>query len=190
LLLLFGGPLTHRDLGFRFGCDSLLALLISLSRSHPVPASTPCRLLALPQVLNRGECAALLHTLVRRPLRPFWRPILTEICLGNVCSCHEILRRNGGGQAGDRGGEAGGSAPRLSPSTVDGGAVDAAQRSSTSLALHDWRSVPALANLVRALIPGQRLPLRTRRPRRFTGAGEDNGIAKCRIEGDLSQLLL
>jgi hypothetical protein len=34
---------------------------------------------------------------VRRPLRAFRRPILTEIYLCNVCSCQEILRRNGRG---------------------------------------------------------------------------------------------
>jgi hypothetical protein len=34
---------------------------------------------------------------VRRPLRPF-RRVLTEIYLCNVCSCPEILRRNGRGQ--------------------------------------------------------------------------------------------
>jgi hypothetical protein len=36
---------------------------------------------------------------VRRPLRPFWRPIclrFTYMC--NVCSCQNILRRNGRGQ--------------------------------------------------------------------------------------------
>jgi hypothetical protein len=33
-------------------------------------------------------------------LRPsFWRPILTEIYLCDVCSCQELLRRNGRGQA-------------------------------------------------------------------------------------------
>jgi hypothetical protein len=31
---------------------------------------------------------------VRRPLRPLWR-LLAEICLCSVCSCQEILRRNG-----------------------------------------------------------------------------------------------
>eukprot|EP01047_Picozoa_sp_COSAG01_P069574 COSAG01_NODE_10328_length_2192_cov_4.946011_3_plen_81_part_00 len=34
---------------------------------------------------------------VRRSLRAFRRPVLTEIYLCNVCSCHEILRRNGRG---------------------------------------------------------------------------------------------
>jgi curved DNA-binding protein CbpA len=34
---------------------------------------------------------------VRRPLRPFRRSVLTEIYLCNVCSCQEILRRNGRG---------------------------------------------------------------------------------------------
>eukprot|EP01047_Picozoa_sp_COSAG01_P095911 COSAG01_NODE_26519_length_711_cov_1.573529_1_plen_119_part_10 len=37
--------------------------------------------------------------LVRRPLRAFWRPCLTEIYLCGVCSCPEILSRNGRGQA-------------------------------------------------------------------------------------------
>eukprot|EP01047_Picozoa_sp_COSAG01_P035107 COSAG01_NODE_2669_length_7278_cov_3.791057_5_plen_275_part_00 len=36
--------------------------------------------------------------MVQRPLRPFWRPVLTEMYLCDVCSCHEILRRNGRGQ--------------------------------------------------------------------------------------------
>ena len=31
---------------------------------------------------------------VRRPLRPFWRAVLTEIYLCDVCSCQEILRRS------------------------------------------------------------------------------------------------
>jgi hypothetical protein len=35
--------------------------------------------------------------LVRRPLRAFRRPVLTEIYRCNVCSCHETLRRNGRG---------------------------------------------------------------------------------------------
>jgi hypothetical protein len=33
-----------------------------------------------------------------RWLRPLWRPVLAEIYLCNVCSCQEILRRNGRGQ--------------------------------------------------------------------------------------------
>jgi hypothetical protein len=36
---------------------------------------------------------------VRRPLRPFWPAVLTGIYLGNVCSCQEMLRRHGRGQA-------------------------------------------------------------------------------------------
>jgi hypothetical protein len=35
--------------------------------------------------------------LVGRPLRPFRRPVLTGIYLCSVCSCQEILRRNGRG---------------------------------------------------------------------------------------------
>jgi hypothetical protein len=34
---------------------------------------------------------------VRRPLCAFGRPVLTEIYRCNVCSCQEILRRNGRG---------------------------------------------------------------------------------------------
>jgi hypothetical protein len=37
---------------------------------------------------------------VRQPLRPFWPAVLTEIYLCNPCSCQEISRRNGRGQAG------------------------------------------------------------------------------------------
>eukprot|EP01047_Picozoa_sp_COSAG01_P001941 COSAG01_NODE_48_length_31904_cov_21.696997_25_plen_135_part_00 len=36
--------------------------------------------------------------MVRRPLCPFWRPVLTEIYLCGVCSGQEMLRRNGRGQ--------------------------------------------------------------------------------------------
>eukprot|EP01047_Picozoa_sp_COSAG01_P001118 COSAG01_NODE_24_length_37608_cov_19.303154_5_plen_207_part_00 len=43
--------------------------------------------------------ARLFGVVVRRPLRPFWRAGLTEIYLRNVCSCPEILRRNGRGQS-------------------------------------------------------------------------------------------
>jgi hypothetical protein len=39
---------------------------------------------------------------VRRPLRPFWRAVLTEIYLCDVYSCQEILRRNGRVQERDR----------------------------------------------------------------------------------------
>jgi hypothetical protein len=39
-----------------------------------------------------------LHLEVRRPLRPFRRPVLADIYLCNACSCQEILRRNGRGQ--------------------------------------------------------------------------------------------
>jgi hypothetical protein len=35
---------------------------------------------------------------VRRPLRPLWPAVWTEIYLCDVCSCQEILRRNGRGQ--------------------------------------------------------------------------------------------
>eukprot|EP01047_Picozoa_sp_COSAG01_P034556 COSAG01_NODE_2602_length_7394_cov_2.281563_4_plen_139_part_00 len=40
---------------------------------------------------------------MRRPLRPFWRPFSTEIDLCDACSCQEILRCNGRGQAAERG---------------------------------------------------------------------------------------
>jgi endonuclease/exonuclease/phosphatase family metal-dependent hydrolase len=35
----------------------------------------------------------------RRPWRRLWRAVLTEIYLCNVCSCQEVLRRHGRGQA-------------------------------------------------------------------------------------------
>jgi hypothetical protein len=40
----------------------------------------------------------ILRDQVRRPLRPFWRAVSTELYLCNVCFCQEILRRNGRGQ--------------------------------------------------------------------------------------------
>jgi hypothetical protein len=46
----------------------------------------------------RREIERSIPALVRRPLRPFLAAVLTEISLCNVCSCQEILRRNGRGQ--------------------------------------------------------------------------------------------
>jgi predicted unusual protein kinase regulating ubiquinone biosynthesis (AarF/ABC1/UbiB family) len=43
------------------------------------------------------------NLLVRRPLRPFQRPFWLRFYLCDVCSCQEILRRNGRGQVDERG---------------------------------------------------------------------------------------
>jgi hypothetical protein len=69
--------------------------------ARPPRNRTPEQLLpAGPQVRCLGYATSpeVGMLMVRRPLCPFWRPVLTEIYLCGVCSCQEILRRNGRGQ--------------------------------------------------------------------------------------------
>eukprot|EP01047_Picozoa_sp_COSAG01_P098534 COSAG01_NODE_28701_length_655_cov_0.555755_1_plen_121_part_10 len=72
--------------------------------NHPGAYSTvssPLAIPASPEELTAASESLAQHVpprCARRPLRPFWRPGLTEIELCNVCSCQERLRRNGCGQ--------------------------------------------------------------------------------------------
>jgi hypothetical protein len=73
------------------------AAVVAMVLGEPCPRAA-LGLAPAPAPLHRGAIEAAYRRLARRPLRPFWRA-LAEIYLCNVCSCQEMLRRNGRGQA-------------------------------------------------------------------------------------------
>eukprot|EP01047_Picozoa_sp_COSAG01_P119586 COSAG01_NODE_48300_length_382_cov_1.823322_1_plen_91_part_10 len=65
-------------------------------RAPWLTASAGTRTTVLAELIDVYPTVVELSGLVRRPSRPFRRPVLADIYLCDVCSCQEILRRRHG----------------------------------------------------------------------------------------------